>query len=61
MSELTQAEREALARAIALDKWLITENYGDDWGDIFNAGWDAAMNYIKERDDKTVHGSGEQK
>lgn len=48
MSELTESERLLLAREIAAD----TSGYRN-CRDAFEAGWDAAMNYIKERDDKT--------
>jgi len=48
MSELTDGERELLAREIALHKWLQTENYGGTWDDVFQAGWHAHKEYVNE-------------
>lgn len=48
MDILTDIEKDALARQIALDRWLQTENYGGDWNDIFYAGWDAAADYYAQ-------------
>jgi len=59
MSELTDSERELLAREIALHKWLQTENYGGSWDDdIFQAGWQAHKEYANETRMEQSAGAG---
>lgn len=53
MDQLTDNEKQLLAREVAADNhdrvWPITTSYGDIPRKAFYAGWDAAMEYVNAR------------
>lgn len=50
---MDNAEKDALARAVALDRYTVGRFWFVDSKivDTFNAGWDAAMKYKEQVDD----------
>lgn len=52
MDELTDNEKQMLAREVAADKWSNPTGYTPYWNlrrQAFAAGWDAAMEYVNAK------------
>lgn len=57
MQQLSEVEKQQLAREVAADQydreWPLRTTLGNVSREAFISGWDAAMEYVKEQDAKT--------